>query len=104
MSRYKRGTAFERRIQHWLEGKGYLVIRSAGSHGIFDLIAISSSKIFGIQLKAYNENLYGKELDGFRKFKGPSIMDKLILIQDKDRDIIYLYKDVEHFYYEIQDL
>jgi len=36
----KRGTEFERRVRKKLESEGYLVLRSAGSFGAFDLIAI----------------------------------------------------------------
>lgn len=37
----KKGTDFERRVRRELIAKGYLVARSAGSFGAFDLIAIA---------------------------------------------------------------
>jgi hypothetical protein len=41
---YARGVAFERRIKKEWEDMGYLCLRSAGSHGPFDLIAIPRAK------------------------------------------------------------
>lgn len=38
-----KGTRLERMVKHRLEEKGYVVIRSAGSHGPFDLIALKLS-------------------------------------------------------------
>jgi Holliday junction resolvase len=42
MTNYARGANFERQVKADLEGKGYLVIRAAGSHGIMDLVAFQS--------------------------------------------------------------
>ena len=39
MTNYARGANFERDVKRDLEGRGYLVIRSAGSHGAVDLMA-----------------------------------------------------------------
>lgn len=52
---YRNGAAYERRIATKLKQKGYYVMRSSGSHGIFDLIAIdfNSGHIMFIQLKNY---------------------------------------------------
>jgi hypothetical protein len=36
---YHRGRAFEKRVQHALEARGWFVLRSAGSKGPFDLAA-----------------------------------------------------------------
>ncbi len=38
---YNRGRAFEYKRKAWWEGRGYTVLRTAGSHGPFDLIAIT---------------------------------------------------------------
>jgi hypothetical protein len=42
LTNYARGANFERQVKADLEGKGYLVIRAAGSHGIMDLVAFKS--------------------------------------------------------------
>lgn len=50
---YKKGRSFEYFIKEKLEKRGFYVIRSAGSHTLFDLIAISDTKILLIQCKKY---------------------------------------------------
>lgn len=40
MSNYRKGRAFEYEIAAILEREGYEVMRSAGSHGPFDLVAV----------------------------------------------------------------
>lgn len=40
MSNYRNGAAFEHRCKRELEAAGYFVVRSAGSHGEVDLLAI----------------------------------------------------------------
>jgi len=40
---YNSGRNFEYRVKKYLESKGYLVFRSAGSHSIADLIAFPKS-------------------------------------------------------------
>lgn len=56
--KYQQGRRFEYRVRDYLIQKGYFVVRSAGSKGSADLIAIiphySHSKVFLIQCK------YGK--------------------------------------------
>lgn len=51
MSNYRLGVAFERRTKTLLESMGYLVIRSAGSHGIADLVAIRADTVLLVQCK-----------------------------------------------------
>lgn len=45
MTNYARGANFERQVKADLEGRGYFVIRAAGSHGIVDLVAFPPSPI-----------------------------------------------------------
>jgi hypothetical protein len=40
---YLSGRAFEYKVKKYLEAKGYLVFRSAGSHSVADLIAFPKS-------------------------------------------------------------
>ena len=42
---YVRGRAYEYKVKRKLEKEGWLVIRSAGSHSLFDLIAIKPRTI-----------------------------------------------------------
>ena len=50
-SRYKLGRRLEYRIKKLLEEHGYEVIRSAGSHGRWDLVAVKDKIVRLIQVK-----------------------------------------------------
>jgi len=50
--RYRKGARYERRAKAELEEDGWVVVRSAGSKGGADLVAI---KVRQIQIKAVNE-------------------------------------------------
>lgn len=56
---YKKGQNFESYIKRKLEKHGYFVVRSAGSKGVFDLIAFPPddyiSKPLGIQCKTHDK-------------------------------------------------
>jgi len=41
---YRKGVRYEYYVKQKLEEKGYLVVRTAGSHGPFDLIALDTEK------------------------------------------------------------
>ena len=49
---YRKGASFEYRIKNDLEKNGYYVMRSAGSHGIVDLIALKFGEMLLIQAKS----------------------------------------------------
>jgi len=53
---YRKGARFERRVKRYLEERGYFVVRSAGSKGKFDLIAVRKEidgnvEVVGIQCR-----------------------------------------------------
>ena len=52
MKIYKSGRAYEYKARKILEREGFYVIRSAGSRGIIDLVAIKPNKIKLIQVKS----------------------------------------------------
>lgn len=52
---YVSGRRFEYKVKKHLEENGYLVFRSAGSHSIADLIAISKGDTLLIQCKHYGK-------------------------------------------------
>lgn len=56
MTNYERGRRFEYKIKKMLEKAGFVVFRTAGSHGEVDLIAINDTETFLLQLK------YGKPI------------------------------------------
>ena len=51
MTNYARGAAFERRVFVHLAEQGYAVIRSAGSHGVVDLVALKACEVILVQCK-----------------------------------------------------
>lgn len=52
MANYAKGYNYEREIKESLEKEGYFVVRSAGSHSAFDLIAFKEgADILFLQLK-----------------------------------------------------
>lgn len=51
-SQYRRGVRLEYAAKRLLEGLGYLVVRSAGSHGPVDLVAIGLNDVLAIQIKS----------------------------------------------------
>ena len=51
MSNYSRGANFERRVKRYYEDKGFLVLRSAGSHSPVDLVALRAGEVILIQVK-----------------------------------------------------
>ena len=57
MTKYQQGATFERYVKGVLEYCGFFVIRSAGSHGCVDLLAVKRDgcnvTVSGIQCKKY---------------------------------------------------
>lgn len=51
MTNYSRGANFERTVKADLEGQGYFVVRSAGSHGAVDLLALRLDDQLAVQCK-----------------------------------------------------
>ena len=52
MNRGAKGGRIERRAKKMLEAKGYTVVKSGGSLGLFDLVAWNSTLICFIQVKS----------------------------------------------------
>lgn len=55
MTQYERGTKLERDLQHRWEYHGYYVMRSAGSHGLADLIHVGKGYVWLIQCKLHDK-------------------------------------------------
>ena len=67
---YQKGADFERKVVKYFEELGYLAIRSAGSHGPFDVIAIPKREVCPgipilIQAKRHGQ-ITKEELDKLR--------------------------------------
>lgn len=65
---YEKGRNYEYYIKSKLEKAGFFVVRSAGSHGVFDLIAIDQNgKVYGIQVKK-NKYIQKQDRELMRQF------------------------------------
>jgi len=72
MTNYRRGGTYEYIAKKQLEEQGYVVIRSAGSHGPADLVATNDWEIKFIQIKfqkdkKINLNKYSEDIEALRK-------------------------------------
>ena len=69
-SNYVKGARIERKALDQLEKDGYLVVRSAGSHSPFDIVAIGMGEVRLIQLKAckkFYQNILDSAMTEVRK-------------------------------------
>lgn len=67
MTQYQRGVRFEYKVKQAYEARGCYVVRSAGSHGLFDLIAIDEHGVEGVQCK-YGADITDSEFMQLREF------------------------------------
>jgi Holliday junction resolvase len=51
VTHYRQGATFERKIMVLLADHGYVVFRSAGSHGVADVIAFKPGEVLFVQCK-----------------------------------------------------
>jgi Holliday junction resolvase len=57
MTPYQRGARLEYRARDVLCQRGYVVVRSAGSHGPADLIALNQREVLLVQVKQAGQSL-----------------------------------------------
>lgn len=69
-NKYKRGAHFEYKIKHLLEDNGFIVLRTAGSHGFADLVALRNGITYFLQLK------YGKPATKKERLKFMKIAER----------------------------
>ena len=72
-----KGTANEHRSRKLLEAVGYSVIRAGASLGVFDLIAVGSHDVIGVQVKT-GRLPSPAERESMRLFVGPPNFKRLI--------------------------
>lgn len=58
---YEKGRRFEYKVKQWLEERGWLCFRTAGSHSPFDIIGMKEGETIGIQCK-YNVKITRGEM------------------------------------------
>ena len=90
VTNYRRGYLIERKAKKILEDAGYFVVRTAGSHSLFDIIAIDKVQIRLIQLKRVKGKYYSfkKEIEEIKLFKNMPInaSKELWIYLDKLKD------------------
>jgi len=65
---YNAGRRFEYARKKFWESKGYTVLRTAGSHGAFDLVVIGKDDVFLVQCKRFKSPSAAKlHLEYFKK-------------------------------------
>lgn len=91
ITNYQAGASVERRIKEKLEDKGYFVVRSAGSHGLADLVVISPHIVELIQVKSYDDDKPDytklKEFEAFKKLQVPKNVRKFIILYKRHKGI-----------------
>lgn len=102
---YKRGTEIEHKIKNMLEVKGWFVVRSAGSKGVLDLIAMNKKgEIFCIQAKRTKaKNIpwgkYSDEIKALEKFteeyNNPKLRVEFWVWKDRQGWTVHSIKQVD---------
>lgn len=100
-SNYVKGARVERKALDQLEKDGYLVIRSAGSHSPFDIVAIGKEEIRLIQLKAckkFYQNILESAIKEIRKCPGPhSLSGKDLVLPSNTVAEVWINEDRKDF-------
>ena len=82
---YARGVYLERQARDELVKQGYVVVRSAGSRGPMDLVAIGAEEILLIQVKKKSSNVSSGR-DGLDGFLCPSNCKKQLWVKAPRKD------------------
>jgi Holliday junction resolvase len=85
---YSTGYRAEREAGKILEQEGYYVIRSAGSHGVFDLAGFSKRgvRLISVKVIGYNEKrIFGKHQEEIKSFPVFPFVQKELWVYEKRR-------------------
>lgn len=83
MTKYQKGFRLEHEVKDWYEKQSYFVSRSAGSHSLFDLIAMNKRCLILIQVKS--NGISKKETEQIKNFNNMPIFTKKEVWIKKDR-------------------
>ncbi len=78
----RKGTTNERRSMRYLEALGYYCQRAAGSHGLFDILAIGPHDVKAIQCKT-NRWPGSEEMEAIELLAVPDCVSKEVWRWDK---------------------
>lgn len=101
---YKRGYAFERRVRIYFEENGFYVVRSAGSHGVADLVAFqrhSNRPPILIQCKRHGAISNAEKAKLFNTAKEIYAWPMLAYM-NQHRTLIFELLDTEHDGHEVR--
>jgi hypothetical protein len=92
MSRYSEGTRFEYSLRDWYRARGYTVVRSAGSHGPFDLLAFNvEGDVRLIQCKVQRaKKNYDGDIGLLKAVPCPKSWGKLLYVKTLYRTIMVM--------------
>jgi len=85
---YSTGYRVEREAKQMLESEGFFVLRSAGSHGLFDLVAIKDNQVRLVQVKVIpfgEHNLFKADQLKIKAFKVAYWIKKELWVYEKRR-------------------
>jgi len=89
MSNYRKGRAREYYVKKLLLQKGALwVVRSYGSHGLFDLTAVFPSETWLVQVK--KKYIHPKELFALQDFKKKLLAENIKIVLYINREFRFL--------------
>lgn len=78
MTNYRAGVRAERRTQECLEAAGYTTMRTAGSHGAFDVIGVSATDIVLVQVKRGSKRPSEADVRALRELSVPPNVRTLV--------------------------
>lgn len=89
MSRYGNGTKFEYAVRDWYVKRGYTVIRAAGSHGPFDLLAFDEQgDVHLVQCKVERrKRTYVEDVSALKAVRAPGMWKKLLFVKTAYRTV-----------------
>lgn len=102
--KYAKGANFERQVKDFLEEEGFLVVRSAGSHTISDLVAINPGPVVWLIQCKTDGRLKPDEREALLKLE--RLLDIVPMLAYKEKGKIKLEKvksKEPDFHYEVQN-
>jgi len=84
MTPYQRGARLEYLARDVLRQRGYSVVRSAGSHGAIDLVALNERELLLIQVKQSGQPI-GAALNKLSEVPGPRCTRRQVWVYHRAR-------------------
>lgn len=97
-SKYTSGRNKEYQTKQVLEKEGYIVLRSAGSKGVFDIVAIGDTVVRLIQVKSTIKDVkFNDEIERLRSINTPACCTKELWVYYRGKPVqIYTIDNAAH--------